>query len=118
MATEFKTVTLNNGSIEAEGLVAVTMISLMHLVKDGTGGMLAAYDLVMRCRDGSYQFFGDNEEKLKAIGLVERDGNVHSSVRNIVLSAAKGDGMDMTFGSPVRPTSAAQPPETDGPSQP
>ena len=94
-----ETVILRNGAEEAKPLVAVTMMSLERLMKEKP---LALYDLVMRCRDRSYKFFDDNEEYLKSLNIVDRDGSIHDSIRNIVLSAAKGDGLDMVIRSPVR----------------
>lgn len=62
---------------------------------------LALYDLVMKCRDRSYQFFGDNEKYLQDLKLVEASGDIHGSIKNIVLSAVRGDGIDMVLSSPV-----------------
>lgn len=94
-----ETVILRNGAEEAKPHVTVTMMSLEHLMEDRP---LAFYDLAMRCRDRSYKFFGDNEEYLKSLDIVDRDGSIHGSIRNIVLSAVEGDGLDMHIRSPVR----------------
>lgn len=94
-----ETVILRNGAEEAKPLVAVTMLSLGHLMDERP---LALYDLVMKCRDRNYQFFGDNEEHLKSLNIVDRDGSIHTSIRNIVLSAADGDGLAMVIRSPVK----------------
>lgn len=59
------------------------------------------YGLVMKCRDRNYQFFGNTGEILKQYSLVQSDGNVHASIRNVVLSAVVGEELDMTLGSPV-----------------
>ena len=93
-----KVVRLRNGSEEAAPLVTVTMMSLEHLVKERP---LAFYDLVMKCRDRSYQFFGDNGEHLQDLALVGDGESIHNSIRNIVLSAVRGDGMDMMLDSPL-----------------
>jgi hypothetical protein len=93
-----ETVILKNGAEEAKPLVVMTMISLEKIMKERH---LALYDLVMRCRDRTYQFFSDNEEYLKSLNLVDRDGSIHGSIRNIVLSAAEGDGLDMVIRSPI-----------------
>jgi len=91
-------VMLRNGTEEAKPLVAVMMMSLEHLMDEQP---LALYDLVMKCRDREYQFFGDNEKYLQDLKLVETNGNIHGSVRNIILSAVRGEGIDMMLGSPV-----------------
>jgi len=93
-----ETLRLKNGAEEAEQLVVVTMMSLRHLMEERP---LALYDLVMKCRDRSYQFFGDNENILLNLGLVEANGDIHGSIKNIILSAVRGDGLDMVLGSPI-----------------
>ena len=93
-----ETIKLRNGAEEARPLVAVMMMSLEHLMDERP---LALYDLVMRCRDRNYQFFGDNAKYLQDLSMVGSDGSIHDSIRNIVLSAVRGDGMDMILGSPV-----------------
>jgi hypothetical protein len=62
----------------------------------------------MKCRDQKHQFFGKSGEDLKALSLVQNDGSIHESVRNIVLSAAKGDGLAMKFQSPIMPSKEAR----------
>jgi hypothetical protein len=89
---------LKNGTEEAKPLVAVTMMSLEHVMDERP---LALYDLVMMCRDHDYEPFGTNGDYLKDLRLVEQNGSIHDSIRNIVLSAVKGDGIDMVLGSPV-----------------
>lgn len=94
-----ETVILKNGAEEAKPLVAVTMLSLNLLMDERP---LALYDLVMKCRDKNYRFFGDNGEYLRSLKLVDRDNSIHNSIRNVVLSAAEGDDLDMVIKSPVR----------------
>lgn len=89
---------LRNGAEEAKPLVAVMMMSLEHLMDERP---LALYDLVMKCKDRNYQFFGDNEKHLQDLRLIGSDGAIHDSIRNIVLSAVRGNGIDMVLGSPV-----------------
>ncbi|TET14849.1 MAG: hypothetical protein E3J82_01470 [Candidatus Thorarchaeota archaeon] len=92
------TVQLKNGAVELKVFVASIMLVLDRLVDEKP---VAALDLVMKCRDSSYQFFSDNEEILQARNLVEKHGTIHSSIRNVVLSAFEGDGFDMVLHSPV-----------------
>jgi hypothetical protein len=91
-------IVLKNGAEEAEPLVKVAMLSLESLIQSSP---IAFYELVMKCRDSNHQFFGNTVERLKELSLVQRDGTIHDSVRNIVLSAAEGDGLDMKLVSPV-----------------
>jgi hypothetical protein len=62
---------------------------------------MAVFDLVMKARDNNYQFFGDAEMRLQEHGLVEKNGQIHESIKNIVLSAFEGEGIDIVFVNPV-----------------
>lgn len=93
---------LKNGTEEATQLVTVTMASLKFLWESDIGGMLAVSDFVQICRrDPKYKKFGDNEDRLKKLLLLDQNGNVNSSIRNIVLSAFTGEGLDLQMGSPI-----------------
>ena len=94
-----ETVILKNGAEETKPLVVVMMGKLETLMKETP---LVFYDLVMLCRDSTYQPFGGAGEDLKTLGFVNSDGSVHQSIRNVVLSATNSDGMEMTLGSPVK----------------
>jgi hypothetical protein len=95
-------VKLKNGAEEAEPIVTVVMMRLQSMMESGdlVDAMLV-YDLVMKCRDDSYRFFGENETKLKNMALVEHDGRVHDSIRNVILSSVVGDGLEMRIESPL-----------------
>lgn len=95
-------VTLKNGSEEHKALVVTTMMSLKSLFNENP---LAFYELVQICKNPSHSIFSPVQLKaLESLGLVS-GGIVHFSVRNIVLSAVEGEGMEMTIGSPVIPKS-------------
>lgn len=68
------------------------MLSLQSLIEDEP---IAFYELVMLCRNPSHEPFGNTGQKLVDRMLVEQDGQPHSSIRNIVLSATVGEGLDM-----------------------
>ena len=97
--------TLNNGTTEVESLVSVVMMSLRKLFDEKP---MVLFDLVSKCRDSSYKWFGDAEQICRDLKLVEPEnpynsesgGTIHQSIKNIVLSAAEGEGMDMTLVSP------------------
>ena len=94
-----ETVTLKNGAVEAKPLVAVTLMSLEHLINSDP---IAFYELVMVCRDKDHKPFGDTREKLETSGLWQaHEPRPHESIRNVVLSAVTGDGLDMVLGAPV-----------------
>lgn len=99
-----KEIRLKNGSTEVEPLVIAAMVSLDNLLKNH---VTAFYDLVMICRTAGrphplnrYQPFGNNGQVLQDLALMEADGKVHDSIRNVVLSAVTGDGLNMALGSP------------------
>lgn len=104
------TVRLKNGTEEVKPLVAATMITLNKLMSEHP---LALYDLAMYCRDNSYDWFGDNDILCGRFGLVTlspEDGDppgarrtvagIHQSIRNIVISATEGDGVDLSLVDP------------------
>ncbi len=45
-----------------------------------------------------------SKDMLVSMSLVHPEGRVHDSIRNIVLSAVEGDGVDMTLRSPLAAT--------------
>jgi hypothetical protein len=94
-------VKLKNGTEEAKHLVTTVMMSINGLAKQGLPGMLAVYDLAEVCKGKGYRPFGDNMKKLQGLALLDQSGKPHDSIRNIVLSAVQGEGLDMTIGSPV-----------------
>ncbi len=98
--SEIKVATLKNGAQEAQSLVEVIMLSLQHLIQDNP---IVFYELVMKCRDRSHQFWGDTGKSLKELNLVGpgADDAIHESICNIVLSATEGDGLDMKLVSPI-----------------
>jgi hypothetical protein len=96
-----QTVMLRNGIEEPEVLVKVTMMSMHDLMETNP---IAVYELVSLCRDRSHPLFGNTGEVLKARALIIDSRTVHDSIRNIVVSAAEGDGLDMSLRSPVKET--------------
>ena len=90
---------LKNGSEELSTLVAVTMMSLKNLIKSDP---ISFFELVSKARDRNHQVFSKHQTNvLVGLGLMEREGNLHNSISNVVLSAVTGDGLDMTLGDPV-----------------
>jgi hypothetical protein len=89
-----ETVLLKNGAEEHKAFVSVAMMTLTTLIDDVP---IAFYELVMACRDRNHQLFGNTSDILKARKLYP----IHDSVRNVVLSAVNGEGIEMTLGSPL-----------------
>lgn len=94
------TVKLKNGSVEAKFVVVATMMSLDSLLQDNPG---AFYELVTKCRDPKHKMFGNTKSICEHRALMNGD-IVHGSIRNIVLSAVEGDGLDMGLTSPYADT--------------
>lgn len=91
---------LKNGSEEAEPLVKGIMMILNQLMQ-GLPGAIDAYELVEKCKDPSHKMFGDSEKHLIDIGLMDGLGRIHDSIRNVVLSSAIGEGLELRFENPV-----------------
>jgi len=89
-----KSITLKNGAVEAEPLVDMVMLTLSDLIRHRP---IEFYELVMCCRDNEHVPFGNTGDKLKEWALYPISG----SIRNVVLSAVTGDGIDMSLGSPI-----------------
>jgi len=91
-----RTVRLKNGAEEAKPLVGVTMMSLQKLEQTNP---IAFYELVMKCKDDGHELFGNTGDVLQSLALIQdKRGQVHNSIKNIVLSAVN---VDMSLGSPV-----------------
>ncbi len=91
--------TLKNGAVVDEPTFDLIMETLQTLFNREP---IAAYQLVMKCRDPNHRFFGNTGEKLKALGLIRSDESVHDTLLNIVLSAIEVDGSKITLRSPVQ----------------
>lgn len=94
------TVKLKNGSVEAKFVAVATMISLDSLLQDNP---IAFYELVTKCRDPKHVMFGKSKSVCENLALMNGD-IVHGSIKNIVLSAVEGDGLDMYLTSPYADT--------------
>ena len=96
-------VQLRNGSTEPATIVKAVSIALKSLFESGHLGVLAFHDLVMLCRNPDREETNSTRmtiDTLKEKGFVQEDGTVNESTRNVVLSSAEGDGLEMQFISP------------------
>lgn len=89
---------LKNGSEEFPALVKVTWMSMMDLLESHP---IALVELVSLCRDRDHELFGNTAVELQGLALVDPGGSVHRSIRNIVLSAVEGEGLEMRLISPL-----------------
>lgn len=98
MTTSVEVVKLKNGSTAPKGLVLATMTTLRYLfAKDP----VVSYELVCKARNPVHVFWADTAADLRKLGLIGPNGNMHESVRNVVLSATSGDDADLTLGDPL-----------------
>lgn len=89
-------VKLKNGAEEVAALVTTTMMTLTRLLHDNP---IAAVDAVGLARDRGYDA-SFTLSALKDLALVRDDGTMHSSIRNIIASAAKGEGLELELVNP------------------
>jgi hypothetical protein len=92
-------VILKNGSEEVKSLVAVTMLSLQNIANDNP---IAWFELVEKCRNDKHEFFGNTRKHLEELALVQSNGSVHGSIKNIVLSSSEGEGLGLTLINPIK----------------
>jgi hypothetical protein len=93
-----ETVTLKNGSTEALPLVQTAIMSITSLWDSDP---IAAFELVEVARNPEHRPFGITGKKLKNLGLLESEnGGMHQSLRNIILSAAQGEGLKLWLVDP------------------
>ncbi len=92
---------LKNGSMEPKATVVAVMMSLDGLWNSGLPGMLAVYDLIGECK-GEGKVSGNALKTLQDYSLIDSNGSIHDSIKNIVLSAAIGEGFNTSLGNPVK----------------
>jgi hypothetical protein len=95
-------VRLRNGSDESGPLVLTAMASLSGLMQSNP---IALYELVMKARDPQHAMFGRTAQEAIDRSLLQPDGSMHDSLRNIILSAADGDGLYLRLIDPRADTS-------------
>lgn len=98
-----ETIVLKNGATEATTLVATVvatvMVSLESLMKSKP---MAVYELNELCKDRNHKIFGNLGSDLIELALLQSDGQPHGSIKNIVLSAVEGEGLNMSIGNPIK----------------
>ena len=89
---------LKNGSEYSEELFGIVWSVIKNLFENEP---IVFYELVMKCRDFSHPYFGNTAEKLESIGLLSPFRAPHPLVKDIILSAVTGDGLEMTLAFPL-----------------
>ena len=94
-------VTLKNGAQEYFPLVNVLKILVKVLMDSDPIGF---YELVSLARNKDHKVFGGKETLSKAIefDLVNNVLQINKSVKNFLLSAVEGDGLEMKLVNPVK----------------
>jgi hypothetical protein len=100
---EPQVVKLKNGAEVPQPLIITTMLALEALE---TGNPIALIEPAAACRDKGHVMFGRTGSAAMELALIESqsfDGTVKvfDSTRDILLSAAIGEGWDLTLGSPL-----------------
>ncbi len=100
---EGPTVTLKNGTLYSRRHVKNVMERIKTMQHEIPNGALLLHELVAKCNHRDHEFM-DNciGRKLEELGFVDPDDCVPASIRDIVLSAVTGEGLDMGFGSPIQ----------------
>jgi hypothetical protein len=89
---------LKNGTEVPKNLAVTVSISVEKLFDKSP---IAAYELVMLCRDANHRPFGKTGKDLQDLALMDPSGRVHQAIRDIVLSGASGEGLGMTWTNPI-----------------
>ena len=102
-ANQMEMLALNNGSSEPKPAVITSMMSIRGLWNEGIPGICAISDLYERCRNQSHPIANGEKQKLESLALLQPDGHVHDTIKNVVLSAITGESLaDMKLGSPIK----------------
>jgi len=106
LADESPIVTLKTGSKVSRFLVQEVMTKLKQMQQDMQNGAILLNDLVMKCRDENHEFFNGCQWKLSELGFLDTEGNVHGTMREIVLAAvdisSDGGGDSLGLISPIQ----------------
>jgi hypothetical protein len=95
---DIEVVKLKNGAELQKSLVITISISIKQLFETRP---IAAYELVMKCRNPNHRLFGQTGKDLQDAALLDSANRVHDAIRNVVLSGVIGEGFGMTWTSPV-----------------
>ena len=93
------TVKLKNGATEFGPGITVLMIVLRDLATSmEITDSLALYELWARCHDDTHRYFSPAlQKRLADLALIQQDGSVHDSVRNVVLCSVAFQAEDGGF---------------------
>lgn len=99
-----KVATLRNGSKEVLSEVIITNMALLEMIKYPTL-LIRLIEIAKNPKSSPYSSKNINDiraiGKLVKSGLINEDGTMHSSTRNVILSSIEGDDLDMQIVNPV-----------------
>jgi hypothetical protein len=96
-----RSVSLRNGSTEKGELVAITSLALRGLPRE----TLVEFREVIR--NPNFKISDKSRRILKDKALMENNGSVQSSIKNVVLSAVQDEGEDTKLVNPLKPVDEA-----------
>jgi hypothetical protein len=76
-------------------------MTLDNLWEQGLKGVLAVYDLREICEGRGDKIDQNTVRDLVKLGLVQPDGRVHSSIKNVVVSSLEGESVNTALVSPI-----------------
>lgn len=88
---------LRNGNEVPEPIAISTMMNLNLLMEKDP---IAFFELVAKCKNSQHKMWGKTEKTVSDFGLIN-SGSVHECIRDVVLSAVQGEGIEMVLGSPL-----------------
>jgi hypothetical protein len=77
-----------------KSLEVVITISLEALMKDNP---ISFYELNEVCKDPNHKMFGNSQEAMDELGLLEASGKPHKSVCQVLSAHTRGEGLDLEF---------------------
>jgi hypothetical protein len=101
MSDSDEMVVLKNGKAAPRSLINTVHLALVHLASNGSvPDALAAISLADFCRNG-VAISGRELTILTEMTLVESDGSVHDTIKDIVLSATVGSSFNLRVVNPI-----------------
>ena len=89
---------LKNGTTAPKALIATTTLALDDLLRTN---MLTVIELIEKAKNKNYKMFGNSELVVKTTSLME-DGQIHESVKNIILSSFTGERFNLKRVFPLK----------------
>lgn len=89
---------LKNGTTAPKALIVTTTLALDDLLRTN---MLTVIELIEKAKNKNYKMFGNSELVVETTSLME-DGQIHESVKNIILSSFTGERFNLKRVFPLK----------------